>query len=400
MTSKYVKGDSQLIKELNAALILDIVREAGEISRIDIAKKSKLSPPAVSVIIAELLERDLLLEVGKAPSTGGRRPRLLTFNPQAGYLVGVDVGSTKMLGGVVDLGGNITTTLEWPTTKSEAPLERLIKLIQELITKSNLNPEKILGVGVGIPGVVDPQDKVATFSPGVGWDNINIAQEVSQAIGLPVWTDNEANAKVQGEFWKGELQGVRQGLCLTIGHGIGVGLLLNGEVYLGKQGAAGEIGYWLLNDSRPIRRPEGYGELESYAAGAGIVARAQAYLDDHPEEESILRMAPLTAKTVFDAAREMDIIAQKIVNETTKTLGIAIANLSSLLDIETVVLSGGITRAGDMLRQPIENVVNTLTPYPPKIVISELQERAGILGAAHGFMIQNRTHIIYSELAV
>lgn len=398
MTGKYVKGDSQLIKELNAALILDIVREAGEISRIDIAKKSRLSPPAVSVIIAELLEKDLLLEMGKAPSTGGRRPRLLTFNPKAGYLIGVDVGSTKMLGGILDLGGNITSTLEYPTVNTEAPLERLVKLIQELIANSNLDRDKIRGVGVGIPGVVNPRDKVANFSPGVGWDNINIAQEVSQAIGLPVWTDNEANAKVQGEFWKGELCGVDQGLCLTIGHGIGVGLLLNGEVYLGKQGAAGEIGYWLLHGSRPIRRPEGYGELESFAAGAGIVARAQAYLDEHPDEESILRSTPLTAKTVFDAAREMDIIAQKIVNETTKTLGIAIANLASLLDIETVVLSGGITHAGEILREPIENVVNTLTPYPPKIVISQLQERAGLLGAARGFMVQNRTHIIYSEL--
>lgn len=398
MTSKYVKGDSQLIKELNAALILDIVRKAGEISRIEIAKKSKLSPPAVSVIIAELLEKDLLLEVGKAPSTGGRRPRLLTFNPEAGYLIGVDVGSTKMLGGVVDLGGNITTTLECPTIDCEAPLERLINLVQELMTNSELGPEKIIGVGLGIPGVVHPRNKVATFSPGVGWDDINIAQEVSQAIALPVWIGNEANAKVQGEFWKGELQGVSQGLCLTIGHGIGVGLLLNREIYLGKQGAAGEIGYWLLNDSRPIRRPEGYGELESFAAGAGIVARAQAYLDDHPEEESILRTVHLTAKAVFDAAREMDIIAQRIINETTKTLGIAIANLSSLLDIETVVLSGGITHAGEILRKPIENVVNTLTPYPPKIVISELQEKAGILGAANGFMVQNRTHIIYSEL--
>ncbi len=138
--------------------------------------------------------------------------------------------------------------------------------------------------------------------------------------------------------------------------------------------------------------------MESFAAGAGIVARAQAYLDDHPEEESILRTVHLTAKAVFDAAREMDIIAQRIINETTKTLGIAIANLSSLLDIETVVLSGGITHAGEILRKPIENVVNTLTPYPPKIVISELQEKAGILGAANGFMVQNRTHIIYSEL--
>ena len=398
MTNKYVKGDSQLIKELNAALILDIVRDAGEISRIAIAKKSKLSPPAVSVIIAELMEKGLLLEVGKAPSTGGRRPRLLTYNPEAGYHIGVDIGSTKMLGGVVDLGGNITLTLERPSSPIEDPMNQLVTLIQDLITNSGLNREKILGVGLGIPGVVNPCDRIATFSPGVGWDNINISDQVSAMIDLPVWTQNEANAKVQGEYWKGKLQGVTHGLCLTIGHGIGMGLLLNGEVYYGKKGAAGEIGYWLLNGYRPIRRPEGYGELESFAAGAGIVARAQAYLDEHPSEDSILRHNPLTAKAVFNGAREMDIVAQKIVNETTKTLGIAIANVASLLDVEVVVLSGGITRAGEILREPIENVVNTLTPYPPRIVLSELQEKAGILGAANGFRVQNKTYISYSEI--
>ncbi len=400
MSGGYVKGDSQLIKELNATLVLDIIREEGMISRTEISKKTKLSPPTVSVIIAELLEKGLILEVGKAPSTGGRRPRLLTFNPRAGYLIGIDIGSTKMLGGIVDLGGTVYRTIENPTIGPETPMNRLLQLIEDLLEQSGSKRKKILGIGLGIPGVVDPHKKVAAFAPGVGWDNINVAETVSQAVNLPVWADNEANIKVLGEAWKGHLRGVQHGACLTIGRGIGIGLLLNREVYLGKRGAAGEIGYWLLNDAASIARPKSYGALESFAAGAGIAARAKAYLENNPGAETILRNQPLTAKAVFDAAREIDAVAQKIIAETTKTLGIAVANLSSLLDIETVVLHGRISLAGEILRGPIETIVNTLTPYPPKIVISELQEKAGILGAARGFMIQNKTRIIYSEFAI
>ena len=266
--------------------------------------------------------------------------------------------------------------MRWPTVGPGTPLERLVDLIEELITQSGLKREKILGVGLGIPSVVDPRSKVASFSPGVGWDNVNIVERVRQAVNLPVWADNEANAKVLGEAWKGGLRGVNHGACITIGHGIGIGLLLGKEVYLGKHGAAGEIGYWLLSDAFPIKRPDGYGPLESFAAGAGIAARAEAYLARYPNANSILRHKPITAKTVFDAAREQDGIAQKVVEETTRMLGIAVANLASLLDLETVVLSGGLTLAGELLRRPIETVVNNLTPYPPEIVISELQEQA------------------------
>lgn len=396
MTS-YVKGDSRLIRDLNVAVILDIVRDAGEISRTEIARRSKLSPPAVTVLINDLLAQELIVEVGKAPSTGGRRRRLIALNPDGRYFIGVDIGATKIHGGLLDFSGQILCSEEAPTQSGISPKDTVISVIEKLITRSGVVKEKTFGIGLGIPGVVNPETKIATFSPGVGWENRDIGGEIAEATCTPVWVDNEANTKVHGERWKGALKGINNGACFTIGNGIGVGLLLNQQIYHGKQGAAGEIGYWLLNFDERIQGQPGYGPLESFAAGAGIVQRTKEYIAANPELASSLGSADLSAKAVFAAAQKGDPAGAKIVSETTCMLGVAIANLSSLLDLERVVLSGGITRAGDALLDPIKEIVDDLAPYPPEIVISELQETAGVLGAAHGFLVQNQTYIKYNK---
>jgi len=393
----YVKGDARLIKDLNVAVILEIIRDAGEISRTEIARRSKLSPPAVTVIINDLLEKGLILEVGKAPSTGGRRRRLISLNPEGRYFIGVDVGATKIHGGLLDFTGELLCSLEVPTDNGIPHKHVVISVIEDLISSSKVPREKVLGIGLGIPGVVNPTNRIATLSPGVGWENRNIGGEISEAIGIAVWVDNEANAKVHGERWKGALKDVNNGVCLTIGNGIGMGLLLTQRVYHGKQGAAGEIGYWLLNFGESIQRNQGYGHLESFAAGSGIVQRAKDLLVGDQQAPSTLRGMELSAKEVFEAAQGKDPVAVKVIEETTRMLGVAIANISSLLDVERVVLSGGITRAGSILLDPIKAIVDTLAPYPPEIVISELQETAGVLGAAHGFIVQDQTFINFNK---
>ena len=397
MMTTYVKGDSRLIKDLNVAVILEIVSDAGEISRTEIARRSKLSPPAVTVIINDLLEKGLILEVGKAPSTGGRRRRLISLNPDGRYFIGVDIGATKIHGGLLDFTGELLCNLETPTDSQIPTKEVVISVIENLMSKSKVPRKKILGIGLGIPGVVNPENRIATFSPGVGWENRDIGGEIYEAVGIPVWVDNEANTKVHGEQWKGALKDINNGVCLTIGNGIGMGLLLNQRVYHGKRGASGEIGYWLLNFGESIQRNPGYGHLESFAAGSGIVQRTKDYLGANQQVTSSLRGMELSAKAVFEAAQNNDPVGVKIIEETTRMLGIAIANLSSLLDVERVVLSGGITRAGSILLDPIKEIVEALAPYPPEIVISELQETAGVLGAAHGFIVQDQTYINFNK---
>lgn len=389
------KGDSKLIKELNLAIVLDLIRTEQPISRTDIAKRTKLSHPAVSTIINRLLAEDLVQEVGKAPSQGGRRAQLLQFNSQAGFVLGIDVGGTKIAGGAVDLAGNILSKHTVVTKSHESSLESLLEVINYLLIHAKQPRNRCWGLGLGVPGAVDPTQTVIQFSPGVGWDNIDIKSVLEKEFALPVWIENDVNGFVRGEHRYGNLLGVQNGIGVTIGTGIGVGLLLNNQVYQGQHGAAGEIGYWLLGSRGPITRSAGYGPLEEYAAGPGIARRAQLALESSEQQATILLdvvagdSSKITAETVFQAAQLGDPLSETIVSETVQFLGIMMANLASLLDVQRIVVGGGVSRAGTILFNGINEVVNKLAPYPPEIVVSLLQEDAGILGAAAGVLESN-----------
>ncbi len=397
---KTVKGSAQLIKGLNTSLVLDVIRRRGPLSRSAIARRTGISNPAVSTLIHHLVERGVVEEVGKAPSTGGRPAHLLRFNPRAGYLIGVDVGAQKITGGVVDLGGEIVTRLSTKTVSPVRATSRLIALIGNLIDASQVVPDRIWGIGLGVPGVTDPMGQSITLIPGLEWDNLNVGQILTEHFSVPVWADNDANAAVLGERWRGALEDVEYGLCVNIGTGIGVGLLLDGQVYRGKMGAAGEVGYWVFREQALERQGNGFGHLESFAAGPGIARRAAEYLADTNGAESRLkaRGLQLTAKDVFEAAAQGDPAAVAIVNETTEVLGSALANMCTLLDVERVVLTGGVSSAGEMLLQPIRRIVQAVVPYPPEVIVSRMQEDAGILGCAAGVMEQRTNHIRFSTL--
>lgn len=389
------KGNSKLIKELNLAIVLDLIRMEQPISRTDIAKRTRLSNPAVSTIINRLLTEELVQEVGKAPSQGGRRAQLLQLNSRAGFVLGLDVGGTKIAGGVVDLAGNILSKHTVAMNSREESLESLLGVINHLLAPSNRPHGRCWGIGLGVPGAVDPTQAVIQFSPGVGWDNIDIKKVLEKEFSLPIWIENDVNGFVRGEHRYGNLQGVQNGIGVTIGTGIGVGLLLNNKVYHGQHGAAGEIGYWLLGSKGPVRRSDGYGPLEEYAAGPGIARRAQLAVEAREQMGSVLLglaggdCSKITAELVFKAAELGDPLSETIVSDTIQLLGIMMANLASLLDVERIVVGGGVSRAGEVLLNGIGEIVKNLAPYPPEMVVSLLQEDAGILGAAAGVLESN-----------
>ncbi len=400
---RMIKGDAKLIKELNLATVLDLVRVEGPISRTDIAKCTKLSHPAVSTIIGHLLEEGLIQEGGKAQSQGGRPARLLHFNPRAGFVIGVDVGGTKISGAIVDLDGHILTRHTINTHGADNSLASLMALIKHLLGQL-AKPASCWGIGLGVPGAVDPGTGSIQFSPGVGWDDIDIAAQLEEEFSLPVWVDNDVNGFVRGEHRYGSLQGVRNGIGVAIGTGIGVGMLLNNQMYQGQNGAAGEVGYWILRDTDGIRRSKGYGPLEAYAAGPGIAKRAKMALEERVHDGRILLdlvdgdKEKITAKTVFEAARLGDPLAQENLRETTQTLGVMMGNLASLLNVERIVVGGGVSRAGEDLIGGMREIVEKMAPYPPEIVVSALQEDAGILGAVAGVLESNKLSLRLSDM--
>ncbi|HOK32730.1 MAG TPA: ROK family transcriptional regulator [Limnochordia bacterium] len=395
------------MQQLNTSLILDVIKREGPISRSQIAERTKLSNPAVSAIIASLLEEGLVDEVGVAASTGGRRARLLQFNPSAGFLIGIDVGGTKMYGGAVDLAGNIIarqSIFSKGGESTEDSIQRLMGLIYDLIEKVDLPVQSFKGIGLGIPGVTDSQGQRVRLAPGIGWENVDVGQVLTGEFGVPLFADNDANCFARGELWRGKLQGAQNAIAMTIGTGIGVGLVLNGHVYHGSHRASGEVGYWLLGSLGPIeRRDTQFGPLESLASGTGIAAAARRDLED-PSIQTSLReavggdLSKITAVQVFQGAKEGDEYCQRLVEKTTTLLGILCANMASLLDVEKIVIGGGVSRVGQQILAPIQDIVGKLTPYPPEIFLSEQQEDAAILGAVAGVLDQRASMISFSQL--
>lgn len=406
MADKIHKGTFELIQNVNTSLVKSVIQDHGPISRIEIGRKTGLSNPTVSTIVASLIREGVVKETGKTVSTGGRPARLLKFNPKSGLLIGVDVGGTNMVGAVVDLDGNILTRKTLPTNTGEpgsTAIGQLAKVVSFLLNESGYALEKFEGIGLGVPGVINPAGREVQFAPGVGWENIDVGAIISHEFKLPVFVDNDSNCFVRGERWRGELQNAKSGVGISIGTGIGVGIMIEDQVYAGAHGAAGEVGYWLLGPSGSVAKPEGYGWFEKAYSGVGIAKRAIADLTQNSQLGGLLRamvnnaLSAITAKEIFAAASAGDEYCVDLVNESTKFLGIMVANLASLLDVETIVLGGGLSRAGDQILKPVTNVVNVLCPYPPQIRISSLREDANVLGAVAGVLAQRQNFVGFSQ---
>lgn len=404
MSKPVLKGSPTLMQKLNTSLMVDVIQKHGPISRAELAKRTGLSNPAVSTLIASLLEEEIIREVGTADSTGGRPARLLEFNEQAGYLVGVDVGGTSMSGALVDLGGNILHREKLPTRKNQDTVSTLTELIEKLLEGSALPKQRFRGIGLGIPGVTDAQGQKIAYAPGVGWENLDLGKILGDKFGVPLFADNDVNCFARGEMWRGELQNVKNGAAVTIGTGIGVGLIIDEHLYQGANNAAGEVGYWLLGSLGPIEKPTGYGPLESIAAGPGIARQAMDELKSNEQSGPILRelvgndLSGITAKEIFEAARSGDVYSAQLIEQSATYLGICLANMATLLNMEKIVIGGGVSKAGSQLLDPVRHIVATLSPYPPQIEISTLQEDGAILGAVSGVLGLRESSIHFSEL--
>lgn len=413
--SKQVRGTGQLIKELNRSRVLECFVGGDPLSRVEVAERTGLSLPAVTHLVAELETEQMLVRVGKGESSGGRPPILYEYNARLAYIIGLDLGGTNLAGGVSDLEGNLLVIDRVSTHDEPARLasgsqlhERVRNFVSRLLETAHVDLSKVMGIGIGVPGIPDEAGGEIGLAPGLREQrdatsvSVGLVRYLEAELGRPVYVDNDVNMILQGERWKGALQGKQHGVCITIGTGIGVGLLTNGEVYRGASGAAGEIGYWLVGALGPVIEPDGYGPLETFAAGPGIARRYQTRLKESGIfEASSVGSSPgscseLTARDAAVAAAAGDPVAVDVWRETVDTLGVALANLATLLNPEVIVVGGGVSMAPEQLfLEPLRDIVNTLAPYPPRIVASELGERAGIYGAVATVVHSRRSSISY-----
>ena len=385
------------MRDINRSAILEIIRRESPISRTTIAERLGVSLPTVMRIVDELIEEGFVRPQGSSEWSGGRRRALLEYNADAFVVLGVDMGGTKMYGALSDLGGNILdeVNIGQHGTSGEDSFRRLIALIDGLLASPKLEGRKVRGIGVGAPGVTLHRDGIVTWAYTLHWDQFPLKARLSEHYDLPITVDNDTNLAALGELWFGAGQNVQDMILITLGTGIGAGVIIDGALYRGSKEASGEIGNIIPGREFLGRDYRDFGALESVASGTGVAERARARLrSSRPADE----LAALTAEDVFDAARQGQDWASSVIDETVDYLTIAIGNLTAAFDPELIVLGGGVSRSADLLIDPILLRLERALPNPPQLVASSLGLRATVMGAITNVLHNTSNYYVVHKL--
>lgn len=268
------------------------------------------------------------------------------------YGIGVDIGGTTCKLGIFETNGSLIEKWEIPTNVEEKGshiLDDLSNAIKEKLLSKNIMWSDIEGVGLGIPGPVT-QDGIVHKCVNLGWGVVHIQEEMQNKLNLPVKAGNDANLAALGEMWQGSGKGYKNLIMVTLGTGVGAGIIYDGKIISGTQGAAGEIGHIKVKNNETISCGCGKkGCLEQYASATGIVNRAYSQLKINDQVTSLRELKEITAKDIFDAAKKGDKVACNLIEELGELLGTTLANVSCVLNPEIILLGGGLSKAGDIL---------------------------------------------------
>src|SRR5205814_2182695 len=280
------------------------------------------------------------------------------MNAKERYIVGVDLGGTNIVAGAMPVDGSREIAMQTTPTLAdggaEAVADRIAGMIEQVIaqtmSETGAKRSDFIGVGIGAPGPLNREKGIVIVTPNLGWKNFPLREEISRRVNLEATLDNDANCATLGEFWCGAAVGGRNVIGMTLGTGIGGGLILEGKLYHGTSDVAGEIGHTTIDSTGRRCKCGNYGCLEAYASGPAIAERAREALRGDEGESILVSMVDgdqrkISAHTVYEAAKRGDSVAREVVRETTPFLGAGVANLLYIFNPDTVVLAGGVTQA-------------------------------------------------------
>ena len=303
------------------------------------------------------------------------------------YVFGVDLGGTTVKLGLFDVEGTVLDKWEIPTRKEDSGkhiLPDIAEAIFAKMTEKSIEKSQVQGVGIGVPGPVDDKG-VIIKAVNLGWDTMNIHEELGKLLGLPVQAGNDANVAALGEMWKGGGQGYENLVLVTLGTGVGGGIIINGKILTGSTGAGGEIGHMhLVDDEEEACGCGKHGCLEQYTSATGIVRLANRALAKNTRP-TVLKQGEVTAKDVFDAVKAGDAVAIEIAEQFGCYLGKGLANIAAVTNPQAFVIGGGVSKAGTVLFDYINKYFQQYVFLGCKNVdfkLATLGNDAGIYGAA------------------
>jgi glucokinase len=325
------------------------------------------------------------------------------------WIVGVDLGGTNIVTGLLPLeGGDVLGLQTRPTESQRGPkfvVDRIVEMVEGSIAMTLADHggarDSVAGVGIGSPGPLNRASGIVINTPNLGWRNFPLRDLIANGLSLPATLDNDANCATYGEWWLGAGRHADTLVGLTLGTGIGGGIVLGGEIYHGVSDVAGEIGHMTIDSTGRKCNCGNYGCLEAYASGPAIALRALEGIESGVS--TILgemvggRLDTITAATVYEAAVQGDDYAEEVMKDTARFLGTGVANLVNILNPEMIVIAGGVTKAGDHLFEPLRAEVRRRAFKSAEerclIVPAELDGTAGVVGAAAVFKRETYGHV-------
>jgi predicted NBD/HSP70 family sugar kinase len=365
---------SDTIRNINRQIVLNYVRERAPISRAEISHETELQRSTISLIVEELKDRGLVAEI-EGESTGGRPPLLLQLKAAGPIAIGVDLSTEQTVIATSDLAGRVLTQKSFAT---DASAEKTLKKVVDCVNKLVKTDAGIEAVGVSLPGLVDPETGNAVFIPHFRWRDFDVAARLRAATGLPVKVDNDANAAALAELWFGrpEVREVRNFVMILVEEGLGTGIVFDGQVYHGEEGAAGEFGHMTIGSNAPVACAAGGRECwEAFASERAALAR-YAKLSGRDR---------LSFKEFIDRALGGERAAQTALLKTAHYLGVGISNVIKGLSPEAVIVGGEMARAWPLISADIKKAVerNNICRglQGPRIIPSTLGETPRLMGA-------------------
>ena len=360
-----------LLKDLNERTVLDAIRSGAPISRAEISRRAGISKPTVSLALQSLLEAGLVRETEPDPGRPTYGATFFEVVPEAGLVLGLDLGARFLRGAICDLRGEIRARqdVELDGADAEGAIDAIAGLRVSLAEASGLPADRIDGAVVGVPGVVDADTGRLTLATSVsGLEGRDWAADLRTRLELTVTVENDINLAAVGERWRGMARGVEDFVFLSVGTGLGAGVVLRGELHRGRHGAAGEVD--LVAAGR---------EDEIDPCASAVSALAERLVSENGVSTTL--QPPYDPRSIFSAARTGDEIARKVVQEEARRIALHIAPISAVTDIALVVLGGGIGVNADLLLDPIRDLLTGWLPYPPRVEVSSLGDAAVLTGA-------------------
>lgn len=372
-------GNQQLVKQINKNLVLETIRNEAPISRAHISQKLGLNKGTVSSLVNELIEEQLAYESGTGKSSGGRKPVMLLFNEKAGYSIGIDLGVNYILGVLTDLQGNIVTEIrkDFQVRNYDSVLPILKLCIQDLIAASPSSYYEIIGIGIGVPGLVNNKGEIF-IAPNLGWKNTHLNMDIEESFQIPVIIENEANAGAYGEKLFGVGKKHNDILYVSASIGIGVGIILNGELFTGVKGFAGEMGHMIIRADGKKCSCGSQGCWELYASEHALLEEAENRLGTDKENLSLEQLIEL-------AEQGNDIVLQ-LFHDIGEYMAIGINNMINTFNPEQIIIGNRLALAKQWMTTALSAFIktNTLTQHQKdiKIDFSELSSHSAALGVS------------------